>query len=234
MSKLFHFKQFSINHGQCAMKVGTDAVLLGAWMSCEDAKDLLEIGTGSGIIALMASQRTKNDAHIDAIEIEKGEVEQARENVLNSPWPKKIFVHHAVLQNYENKTKYDFIFSNPPYFNNSLRSPAPHRNRTRHTHQLGFDDLVFNAKRLLHPQGKLAVILPVSEGNKFKEIAAIHNLYLIRQCAFYSRAHKPQERWLLEFGLKEQRVESGKLVLYAHGNQWSEAYRTLTGEFYIE
>ncbi|MGC4023205.1 MAG: methyltransferase, partial [Cyclobacteriaceae bacterium] len=159
-SEPFRFKQFSVNNDKCAMKVGTDAVLLGAWMDLDNAQSILEIGTGSGVIALMVAQRTPADAHIDAIEIEEQDATQAKENVKNSPWPSKIGIHQAAFQDFENKTKYDLIFSNPPYFNKSLLPPSSERSRVRHTNTLSYEELIVHSLRLINTKGKLAVILP--------------------------------------------------------------------------
>src|SRR5690349_15209367 len=110
----FHFKQFSVRHDNATMKVGTDGVLLGAWADPGEAKYILDIGTGSGIIALMLAQRTNEDVIIDAVEVEATDAAQAAENISNSPWPAKVLVHHTAIQNFNSERKYDLIVSNPP------------------------------------------------------------------------------------------------------------------------
>jgi len=179
------------------MKVGTDAVLLGSWVNVEGAKRILDVGTGSGIIALMLAQRTDEDVKIDAIEIEKNDAAQASENILSSPWPDKISVRHTSVQEFHTDLRYDLIVSNPPYFINSLLPPSQERTTARHANDLSFDELISHSLRLLKPEGRLAVILPFAEGNIFKSLARQNQLHLIRETAFHSRKEKPQERWLL-------------------------------------
>lgn len=229
----FQFKKFAIHHERCAMKVGTDAVLLGSWVEVSKGERILDVGTGSGVIALMLAQRTGDAVQIDAIEIEKDDVSQARENVLSSPWPSKVSVLEKPLQQFEPGVRYDLIVSNPPFFINSLLPPAPGRARTRHDQQLTFHELISHALRLITPSGRLAVILPVQEGNDFRRLARDNGLHVQRQLAFYSRRHKPQERWLFEFGFEERQVNSETLVLHKSDQEWSDDYKKLTGEFYL-
>jgi len=231
-SKPFHFKQFSVHHDRCAMKVGTDGVLLGAWASIENTKHILDIGTGSGVIALMLAQRTNEAVLIDAIEIEKADAEQAGENVLNSPWANRISVHQKSLQDFLPNNKYDLIVSNPPYFVNSLLPPTKSRTQARHTSNLSFEELIAHSLRLLNDNGRLAVILPFNEGNIFKTIAEKNQLYLIRETAFHSKEEKPQERWLLEFSFQKKELISDKLTLYNSNGNKSSDYQKLTFDFY--
>lgn len=235
MKKLspFQFKKFVIHHDRCSMKVGTDAVLLGSWVYVNNAKIILDIGTGSGVIALMLAQRTDDHVQIDAIEIEKEDASQAKENVLISPWPGKVSVFNKSIQELETTIKYDLIVSNPPYFINSLLPPSQHRARTRHAEQLTFDELIMHSIRLLNPTGTLAVILPVREGNDFKQIALKDGLHVKRQLAFYSRKEKPQERWLFEFGFESSETKNEKLFLYETENMKSSDYINLTKDFYL-
>ncbi len=149
------------------MKVGTDGVLLGAWADCDNAKRILDIGTGTGLIALMMAQRSQ--AQIDAIEIDEHASEQAIENVNRSPWASRVNVINKSLQDYskvENKA-YDLIVSNPPYFQNSMFAPDKKRTDARHNSNLELEDLLKGAKKLLSNDGKLSIILPYLEGNMF-------------------------------------------------------------------
>jgi tRNA1Val (adenine37-N6)-methyltransferase len=222
-----------VHHDQCSMKVGTDAVLLGSWVDVNNAMRILDVGTGSGVIALMLAQRTSDEVQIDAIEIEKGDAAQAKENVLLSPWPKKISIFNQSIQEFESTIKYDLIVSNPPYFINSLLPPSHHRARTRHTEQLTFEELIMHSIRLLNPTGTLSVILPVQEGNQFKQLAFKKGLHAKRQLAFYSRKEKPQERWLFEFGFEQIKPKEKKLILYESENMKSKDYINLTKDFYL-
>ncbi len=235
MKKLspFQFKKFAIHHDRCSMKVGTDAVLLGSWVDLNSAKRILDVGTGSGVIALMIAQRTGNQVKIDAIEIEKEDSSQAKENVLGSPWPNKVSVYQKSFQEFDPNNKYDLIVSNPPYFINSLLPPSAHRQRTRHAEQLTFEELVTHSIRQLNHAGTLAVILPVQEGNDFRQLAFKKGLHVKRQNAFYSRKEKAQERWLFEFGFEQIKPKEEKLILYGAGNLKSDDYINLTKDFYL-
>jgi tRNA1Val (adenine37-N6)-methyltransferase len=215
------------------MKVGTDAVLLGAWVDVGNAKTILDVGTGSCVIALMLAQRTNNATKIDAIEIEEQDSQQAKENILRSPWPNKVSVFKKSLQEFELIEKYDLIVSNPPFFINSLLPPTTHRARSRHAEDLTYNDLITHSIRLLNPTGTLAVILPTQEGNDFKQLALEKELHLKRQLAFYSRNEKPQERWLFEFSFESLQVKEEKIVLYEKGNLKSNDYINLTKDFYL-
>jgi len=229
----FQFKKFAIHHDRCSMKVGTDAVLLGSWVDVSQAKMILDIGTGSGVIALMVAQRTDHEVQIDAIEIENEDASQAKENVVRSPWANKISVFEKSFQEFTPTIKYDLIVSNPPYFINSLLPSSAHRRRTRHGAQLTFEELITHSIRLLNTTGTLAVVLPVPEGNNVKQFASNKGLHIRRQLAFYARKEKPQERWLFEFGFTPGLPAEEKLILYETGNVKSIDYMNLTKDFYL-
>ncbi|HMJ68701.1 MAG TPA: methyltransferase [Cyclobacteriaceae bacterium] len=235
METSFEFKHFAIEHYRATMKVGTDAVLLGAWVDVGNAKAILDVGTGSGVIALMMAQRSGVASHIDAVEPHGASAMQAIENVNKSPWPEKVQVHPTSIQKFQSEVLYDLIVSNPPYFNNSLLPPTQDRQVARHTETLTFDDLLVAVKRLLDPNGAFAVVLPVNEGNLFREQAGQYGLSCHRSMAFYSRKEKQQERWLMEFSFagKQKEVNSEKVILYEDGDQWTERYAALMREFYL-
>jgi len=216
------------------MKVGTDAVLLGAWVNVANVKNILEVGTGSGIISLMLAQRTASDIKLEALEIEKEDAEQAQENVLRSPWPDKITVHHQSFQEFSPHTTFDLIISNPPYFINSQLPPSAKRSVARHANTLTYPELISNAKKMLTPSGRLVVVLPFEEGKQFQFLATESNLQIVRQLAFYSRQGKPQERWLLEFGQETQSFTPEVLILHGKGEEWSADYKNLTRDFYLK
>ncbi len=228
----FDFKQFSVHHDRSAMKVGTDGVLLGAWADIKNSKRILDVGTGSGVIALMLAQRTQEEIHIDAIDISLTDCEQARENIAQSPWPNKISVHHSSLQFFESDY-YDLIVSNPPYFINSYKPPTAGRTNARHTETLGHHELLLHAKRLLNSAGSLAVVLPFTEANQLQEIALHNGWHWARKCTFQSRVNKPIERVLLELQLVGGSLNEETLVLYDKNSEWSPAYRNLTKDFYL-
>lgn len=229
----FHFKQFSIAHDKSTHKVGTDGVLLGAWVNLIDVQRILEVGTGTGVISLMLAQRTSDSVTIDAVEIEEDDAIQAAENVRTSPWPEKIKIHHKAIQDFSSGKKYDLIVTNPPFFVNSWQPPQKKRSQARHAEQLTFEELLELSTKFLVDRGRLAVILPYQEGLKFIEQAAQFGLFCNRQCAFQSRDHKPIERWLLEFSRYPLEIQKESLVLYGQNDQWSGEYVRLTREFYL-
>lgn len=235
--KMFHFKQFSIEDSKSAMKVGTDAVLLGAWVKLKGAKRILDVGTGCGIIALMLAQRTDenvNDVQIEGIEIEELSVLQAEENLLETRWCNRVLFHHLSFQKFTSPYKYDLIISNPPYFINSQLPPASHRATARHTNSLTYEELIQHSIRLLTKKGKLAVILPYEEGKKFISLASLKGLLCNRELAFFSRQGKPQERWLMEFSFDASPTQKEQLILHSKGESWSDDYKNLTKDFYLK
>ena len=230
----FHFKQFSVRHDRCAMKVGTDAVLLGAWVDVSNAATILDIGTGSGVIALMLTQRTSHSTIVEAVEIEKNSAEQAIENVNNSPWSSRIQIHQVAIQDYLPAGRFDLIVTNPPYFNNSLLPPDKDRHLVRHTSSLSYDDLLSSVSRLLTPDGRFNLILPYQEALLFTESARQDQLSCTRRYHFKTRKEKPVERTLLEFRMNARPVDEGEILLYDQALEWSTSYRNLISEFYIK
>lgn len=233
-SKPFHFKRFTVVQEGSSHKVGTDGVLLGAWVQMR-MKDthILDVGTGTGLIALMLAQRTPPEVQIDAIDIGKHEVQLARENIKRSPWPHRVTVHEGGVQNFYPGNFYDLVVSNPPYFVNSLAPPDQRRSASRHTHQLPFEELLASALNLLAPAGRLAVILPHAEGLQFLKMGALRGLHPLRKTIFRARADKPPERLLVELSRGGGPTEESEIVLYAEGNSWSDEYIRLTRDFYI-
>jgi tRNA1Val (adenine37-N6)-methyltransferase len=234
MSAFFRFKQFTIHHDKTSMKVGTDGVLLGAWANPKSSNTILDIGTGTGVIALMMAQRSLKNCTIVAVELEPDAFNQALENVRQSPWPQKIQVHQSAIQDFTTDKKFDLIISNPPYFQNSQKPPDEKRIQTRHTVTLSFQELIHAVVRLLDVNGKFNVILPYQEGLSFIALANQNQLYCTRQWSFRTRKEKPIERWLLEFAFKASPVEKGEVVLYDSGEEWSEDYKSLTRDFYLK
>jgi len=217
------------------MKVGTDGVLLGAWANVNGANTILDIGTGSGVIALMIAQRTGPNVQIDAVEINDGAVMDASENFSISPWKEKVFLHHTTIQSFETKSKYDLIITNPPYFSNSFKPPDKNRQVARHAEDLKPDELLHSVCNLLSPTGRLAIILPPFEGAIFKSMALERNAFhSIRECVFRSREHKPVERLLMEFSFQTISTVNEELFLYRQGDELSESYRNLTKDFYLK
>jgi tRNA1Val (adenine37-N6)-methyltransferase len=229
----FQFKQFSVEHAGAAMKVGTDGVLIGCWADVEEAKMVLDIGTGSGVIALILAQRTEKDTVIHAVETESDAAKQALRNVEASPWPDKIKVHPVRIQEFRPNLKFDHIVTNPPFFVNSFLPPDKRRKEARHTASLSFADLVASAIALLDPLGKFSLIIPPVEGAILREYAMQHGLYCSRLCEFRPRAEKRIERWLMEFTFQEKETTKDELVMYGTGDEWTPRFKALSKDFYL-
>ena len=174
----FQFKQFTIRHDKCAMKVGTDGVLLGAWAGTESCSRILDVGTGTGLIALMLAQRSK--AVVDAIDIDADACLQAQENAESSLFAGRINVFHSDLVDFAQASThlYDLIVSNPPYFVDSLKCPNLQRNTARHTDTLTLEDLLQYSRKLLAPQGRIALILPYDQKDRLTDCIQTQNLFL--------------------------------------------------------
>jgi tRNA1Val (adenine37-N6)-methyltransferase len=229
----FRFKKFTVYHDQCAMKVGTDSVVLGAWVNVNNSRRTLDVGTGCGILALMLAQRNP-DAVIDAVEVDDQCASQAMQNVERSPWRDRITIHHTAIQQYRPTGQYDLAISNPPFFNDSLEPPDARRLLSRHTIKLSYDELIKAFDRLLSPTGKFNVILPNAEESKFTAGATENNFHCTRKFAFRTRKEKPVARWLLEFSRNHESLKEDELVLYDKGQHWSRDYERLTSEFYLK
>jgi tRNA1Val (adenine37-N6)-methyltransferase len=230
----FRFKQFSIEHTGAAMKVGTDGVLVGCWAEVVSAKRLLDIGTGSGVIALMLAQRTDADALIHAAEAEPEAADQAMRNIAASPWPDKVKVHSVRIQEFRPDVKFDHIISNPPFFVNSFLPPDKRRKEARHTASLSFKDLIDAVVDLLDADGKFSLIIPPVEGAILREYAIQRGLFCSRLCEFRPRAGKPIERWLMEFVFQESETSRSELIMYADGTEWTEDFKSLSRDFYLK
>lgn len=232
----FRFKQFAIRQDQCAMKIGTDGVLLGAWADVEGVGHALDIGAGSGIIAIMLSQRSP-ELLVHGVEIDEKSYFQAAENMRAAPWAARLQVFHASIQDFVAAPAletYDLIVSNPPFFTGGVFSYSHERNSVRHTVKLPHSDLLGAARCLLSEQGRFSVVLPYIEGLRFQELAQSYNLYCSRVTEVHGKAGKPVERLLMQFERKPKPVRSDTLVIqYGDNNDWTEEYRRLTGEFYL-
>lgn len=235
-AKPFYFKQFTIEQDRCAMKVGTDGVLLGAWADVSNAQSVLDIGTGSGVIAIMLAQRAQQ-ASIDAVEVDEDAYNQALENVEACPWSERLSVVHASIQDYANEGahQYDLIVSNPPFFSGGTFSASQDRNSVRHTVKLPHGDLLQAARKLLSKTGRFCVVLPLIEGLRFAELAQTYHLFCTRMTEVRPKADKPVERLLMEFQQDERPVQKDSLVIqHEERNDWTEAYIELTGAFYLK
>ena len=229
----FTFKQFTIYHDRCAMKVGTDGVLLGAWTNLENANRILDVGTGTGLIALMLAQRTK-DATITAIDIDADAVSQAQENVLASPWKDRVEVALQDICTYAPDSLFDSIVSNPPYFVNSLKCPDGQRTKARHTDSLDANRLIGKVTELLAPEGRFSLILPADQTDELLRIAEEKGLYPSRITRVITRPGLPPKRVLVEFRKTTQICEETELVVELDRHVYSKDYIALTKNFYLK
>lgn len=228
----FTFRQFHIEQDKCAMKVGTDGVLLGSW--AKGGKRILDIGTGTGLIALMMAQRFP-DANIDAIEIDENAVIQATENVLRSPFAKQIAVKHCSLQTYsETKEKYDSIICNPPYFVDSLKNNDNNRTVARHTDTLPFNELIKCAYQLLTPNGHFSLVLPVESYRILEPEAILNGFSVIKKVLVKTTPSKQPKRILVELGKVPDEYFSTTEYLQDSAGNKSEWYKEIIKEFYLK
>lgn len=235
--KNFRFKQFEVEQSGCAMKVGTDGVLLGSWCGIEgDERRILDIGTGTGLLALMAAQRAPY-AMIDAIDIDCGAFGQAAANFKASVWSNRINAYHGSIQEFANTTKarYDVIVSNPPYFIGSLKSPEAARTAARHADMLPQADLARAVKRLLSDDGRFFSIFPYQLGNMFVVEAALQGLYVASRMEVFGNAGKPCKRVMLEFRqTKTTRITAESLIIEKEARgDYTDDYKMITKEFYL-
>lgn len=232
MNNYFQFKQFTIYQDQTAMKVGTDGVLLGAWTNFTESSTILDIGTGTGLIALMAAQKN-SQAIIDAVEINPAAARQARENAAQSPWPERINIHTDSIFHYEPDKLYDHIVCNPPFFIQSTPAPDDYRNTARHCENFTHTGLIEIVSRLLSPTGKFSVILPPDEAVSFIRIAENKRIFLHRQTQVYPNPGKKIKRLLMEFGKQLYVPTITELTIEISRHNYTEEYIRLTRDFYL-
>lgn len=232
---MFHFKKFSIDDSTAAMKIGTDAVLLGAWTPWSGETRILDIGTGSGILALMMAQRNFK-TKIDAIEIEPAAAELAQQNVQLSPWSDQIQVFNSSIQDFADQTsnKYSLIISNPPFFTDSLKTPVSTRNMARHNDTLPVRDLLETTSKLLSDNGKAAFILPADAFGNWTIEA--ENLFLYPACITLvksTRTHSPHRVMVVFTKCKSLEIIDNEISIYSSKGVYTNEYRQLTKEFYL-
>ena len=227
MSEGFQFKQFYVRHDRCAMKVGTDGVLLGAlaW-GCNGR--ILDIGTGTGLCALMMAQRYP-EAAVTGIDIDKDACQQAKENTSVS---KNISIVNTSLQDYASEEKYDAILSNPPFFEEALGCPDKNRDIARHTSSLPYSLLLSRCKQLLAEDGTLTLIIPFSAIQRMEEECAFHNLFIVKRILIKTTEKKSPKRTLLYLRQHPAPPMTSERVLMENG-QRSQWYAEITKDFYL-
>lgn len=254
MSQGFQFKQFYVAHDRCAMKVGTDGVLLGATAPIGGPR-VLDIGTGTGLVSLMIAQRYFSSPYfIDAIDIIPEAVEQARENFANSPWSDHLHAYQSSLQDWriEERGKegtrfalrnsYDLVVSNPPYFVDSLKNPDKNRETARHTDTLSYEDLIKHSKRLLAPDGVLQLILPIEAEQEIRRIAAAYDLYPTYTLYIRTTPTKSPKRFIIrlsptppspQVSPHEGELRGVLTLMGPNGEPRSQEYQELMKDFYL-
>lgn len=236
MSRDFRFKRFLVCQPRSAMKVGTDGVLLGAWAHLnEHHRRVLDIGTGTGLVALMVAQRTESwGAEVVGVEIDAPSAEDAADNFRSSEWAARLSVVECAVQEYAPTEKFDHIISNPPYFVNSLLSPDSSRTTARHTTSLSFEELARAAGRLLSSQGVLSLVLPYDAVGDMILAAVRVGLFLVRREDVRSKPTSAPLRSLLEFGFEPLTTVRTELTIHTSDGDYTEEYRNLTRDFYLK
>ncbi len=237
-SKPFKFKQFTVQQDRCAMKIGTDGVLLGAWTGIDHFPEtILDIGAGTGVISLMLAQRSEA-MQIDAIEIEENAYEQTVENFEASNWGDRLFCYHAgfdeFVEEMQDDEHYDLIISNPPFYSEDYKSGNDHRDIARFAEALPLSELIPGASLLLSENGHFDIIIPFSEENNALEIAANSILFPRKITRVKGKADAPVKRSLMSFQKNETEPEIDELIIEISRHQYTEMYKTLVKDFYLK
>ena len=223
----FQFKQFSVSHESSSMKVGTDAVLLGAFIQTEKQEKILEVGTGCGVVALMLAQKGNR---VLAIDIHAPSVEEAQQNFSNSVFAPLLIADEIDFFKLQAPVKFDRIVSNPPFFQNSLQAPDEGRNAARHALNDWVKRFWERARKLT---GRVNVIIPVEVFDEWKRESELSNFFLVKKCEVFSRPEKPAIRLILEFYRIEQTLEETSLVLMNEDGTRSKEYDEFARAYYM-
>ncbi len=236
MNKPFTFKKFTVLQDRCAMKIGTDGVLLGAWTSLQNQPNtILDIGAGTGLIALMLAQRSFAET-IDALEIDAAAYEQCVSNFEASPWCDRLFCYHSGFEGFvsEITDKFDLIVSNPPFYSEDVSSGDIPRDRARQTQSLPFEKLVSGVSKLLSETGVFSVIIPFKEEEGFVALASRFGLFPKRISRVKGNPSSEIKRSLLEFGCIKTECCTNGLIIETERHRFTEAYKALTRDFYLK
>lgn len=237
MAKGFTFKQFHVDDHGCGMPVSTDGVLLGTWAGLPELGEILDIGTGSGLLALIAAQRTGHTSlPVTAVEIDQPAANAARKNFADSPWASRLHCIEHNVQTWAQAQptgRFNAIVCNPPYFNNGQQADSQARATARHTDSLSHSDLLTVIRHLLSEDGNASLILPEYEGRQLIEQATQHKLFCRRVCEVRSTERKPVTRLLITLSPQSGDTVSEALCIH-HQGAYSEAFTTLTSDFYLK
>ena len=235
MRNIFKFKEFSVSQDQCAMKIGTDSVLLGAWTPLEqNPVSILDIGAGTGVLSLMLAQRS-NAEIIDAIEIDDDAYEQCVENFENSSWSDRLFCYHASLEEFveEIEDKYDLIICNPPFYSNHYKTDDKQRDLARFQDAMPFEHLLESVSTLLSENGKFTVVIPYLEEKRFTDLAEIFRLFPDEILRVKGTPTTKIVRSLLSFSFKQSTAKTNELIIETGRHQYTDDYINLTKDFYL-
>jgi tRNA1Val (adenine37-N6)-methyltransferase len=227
----FSFKQFTIHQDQTAMKVTTDACILGAYTDVKGAKNILDIGTGTGLLSLMLAQ--KIDAQTDAIEINESAYNQAITNINQSIFKDTITVYNTSIQEFITKNRYDLIISNPPFFQNHLKSETESRNNSIHTDTLSFEDLLEVVLRLLNPNGTFVILLPLYESSVFEQLAILQELYPQKKLMIRHRKGSKILRIITTFGIIKKEIINEELIIKNPDESYTLGFQVLLKDYYL-
>lgn len=230
-NEIFRFKQFDVAHQINAQKVSTDSVLLGAWADLENVTAILDIGTGCGVLSLMAAQRNLN-AEIIAIEIENSFAEEAKVNFRNSRFSSRINLINEDVRNYSSRT-FNHIICNPPYFSDSLKSDIISRNKARHDLNLSFESLAESSSKLLDKAGKISLVIPFEKMDEVVKSFSSFELYLSRSCKVKHTLNSKYSLALLEFHNERNEIKDSSELIIKNENEFTDKYKKLLSEFLL-
>lgn len=232
----FKFKQFEVSHHRSSMKVGVDAVILGAWADIANASAILDVGCGSGVISLMCAQRNPN-AKITGIDIHEGSIEEAKENYRNSPWRDRLSAYLADFNHYckDSAEKFDYIISNPPYFDSGIETPESAREIARHQGDLSPEIILEKGSALLTPQGKIGIVIPISQADAIKDFSRGLQMSACRELIMSGREGREPKRAFIEFGLNSDKsIKTEFMTLEKIDGDYTKEYRSLCHDFYLK
>ena len=236
MSKPFQFKEFSIEQDRCAMKIGTDGILIGAWTSIQDQYSILDIGAGTGILALMLAQRSDAE-QIDALEIDEDAYEQCVENFENSPWADRLFSYHAALDEFVEEMKdekYDLIISNPPFHSTGSSEDRSSREVARFQDALPFEELVWGVASLLSENGNFSLIIPKEEEENFIRLASEQKLFPNKITDVKGTSSSKVKRSLISFSFHRSEIKKSELILEESRHEYTPEYQKMVAPFYLK